>query len=130
MARPALLWASPTTSWPDSTQSISSARAPRRWAARAAAGGPIWRKPAVPMARRQAPHWPPLRPRSGREGIQSVIFLPLIPAQAGIQLLGPRLHGDERMMGGLDLALELDHHPVLGRLVRELGPAREHIVAH
>src|SRR5262249_45781303 len=56
------------------------------------------------MARRQAPHWPPLRPRSGREGIQSVIFLPLIPAQAGIQLLGPRLHGDERMMGGLDLA--------------------------
>src|ERR1700680_3995587 len=37
--------------------SIWYARAPRRLAAKAAAAGPIWRRPAVRMHRKQMPRW-------------------------------------------------------------------------
>ena len=51
-ARPASSSASPPISRRASTRSSWCARAPRRWAARAAAAGPTWRRPAAPTAPR------------------------------------------------------------------------------
>ena len=51
--------ASPTISSRPSALSISPRPAPRRSAARAAAGGPTWRRPAVPTAPRPTSRWRP-----------------------------------------------------------------------
>src|SRR5262245_58341852 len=56
--------ASPRTSCRASTPSTWCARARKPWAARAAAGGPTWRRPADPTARRLRPRLTPLKWRS------------------------------------------------------------------
>src|ERR1700694_4704546 len=53
MARPESLSGSPAISRRALTRSIWCASPPKRSAARAAAAGPIWRRPAVPMAPRR-----------------------------------------------------------------------------
>ena len=70
-------------------------------------GGPMVRDALL----RSAPHHEarlglpisPLQRWRGRaHGVSASHLIPLIPAQAGIQLVGPRFRGDERM--------ELVHH--------------------
>ena len=56
-ARPASWSASPTIWSSASMPSTWCARAPKRSAARAAAAGPTWRRPAVPTRRKRMPRW-------------------------------------------------------------------------